>query len=233
MSDTTTETRSISHRIGAFLTRYRTVLLVVSIVIVGGIILAVGVYQLLERRAENAARSAELLEERWDEWRALPEEERAESPIVSDIRDTVAEIGAQYERSYGDLRARSILASLEWQLERYEEARSAYLSIADEFPRSHLAAISLAGAAAASENLGEIDRAREYLERIASGEGAPSSEMPRALFNLGRLAETDGDYDTALEYYNRLVDEYGGGSWTNLGRDRIIWLASQGLGTDD
>ena len=233
MNDTTRERTSIAHALGRFLSTKRKALLIGAVVVVGGIIVAVGAYQFLDRRAERSARAVELLEERWVEWQTLPEEERTESELTAEIRSSIEEIGDAYRGSYGDLRARYIGASLEWELERYEEARTAYRSIVDDFPRSHLVGVALAGAAAASENLSDIDEARGFLARIADGEGLPHGEQARALFNLGRLAEAEQEHALALDYYNRLIEEHGESSWTNLGRGRIIWLASQGLAGDE
>jgi len=233
MNDTTEGKQPLSQRIGDFLHRYRTVLLVGSVVLLGGIIVAVAVYQFLDNRAERAARAVELVQERFDDYEALSDEEKAASSVPDEIRADIADIRDRYGRSYGDLRARWILASLEWELENYGEAEELYVSIVEDFPRSHLVGVSLAAAAAAAETRGDTDAAEEFLLRLADGEGLPNSEQSRALFNLGRLAESTEDWQTAYRYYNRLVDEHGQSSWTNLGRDRIIWLTSQGLAGEE
>lgn len=229
MNDKTEGKQSLSHRLGAFLHRYRTVLLVSSVVLVGGIIVAVAVYQYLDNRAERAARAVELVQQRYDEFKALSDEEKAESVIPEEIRNEISAVRDRYRGSYGDLRSRHILASLEWELGNYTEAQEHYLSIVDDFPGSHLVGVSLAAAAAAAEMQGDVETAEALLLRLADGEGDPNSEQSRALFNLGRLAEGSEDWPRAYDYYNRLVDEHGQSSWTNLGRDRIIWLTSQGL----
>lgn len=233
MNDTTEGKQSLSHRVGEFLHRYRMALLVSSVVLVGGIIVAVAVYQYLDNRAERAARAVELVQERYEEYEALSDEEKPESSLPEEIRGEIAAIRDRYRGSYGDLRSRHILASLEWELENYGDARDLYLSIVDDFPRSHLVGVSLAAAAAASEIEGDVDTARELLLRLADGEGLPNAEQARALFNLGRLAESSEDWRSAHDFYRRLVDEHGQSSWTNLGRDRIIWLTSQGLAGEE
>ncbi len=232
MNSSTIEKTTTAQRVMGFLAANRKLMIGFGAFLLVAIVLAVGIYQFLERRAESATRAAELLDNQWQAFAELSDEEREASPIIEDLRSEIAAISEQYTGSYGDLRARFILASLEWELNNYEAAQSAYLSIVNDFPDSHLVGVSLGAAAAASEMLGQADRARELLLRLADGEGLPNTEKPRALFNLGRLAESSEDYDLALDYYNRLLDEHGESSWTNLGRDRIIWLQSQGLAAD-
>lgn len=233
MNDTSTDTQSIARRVGEFLHSHRMVLLISSVILLGGIIISVGVYQYLDKRAENAARAAELVETRWDDFLALSDAEKADSELPDEIRGDVEALSDRYSGSYGELRGRFILAGLEWELTNYAEAQAAYTSIAEDFPRSHLVGVSLAAAAAAAEMQNDSTTARALLTRVADGEGMPQSEQSRALFNLGRLAEAEENWQGAYDLYNRMVDEHGESSWTNLGRDRIIWLTSQGLAREE
>ena len=51
-------------------------------------------------------------------------------------------------------------------------------------------------------------------------------DTPRAYFSLGRALETLGKPDEAVTAYNAGIDRFPDSNWTNLGRDRIIYLAS-------
>jgi tetratricopeptide (TPR) repeat protein len=239
MSDTTKSTPTLADRLSTFLSRYRRLLLVIGALVVIGVLGAVLAYQVHENRMEQAAREAELLRADWREWsRVNPataddEELAVRARVEERIRDRADTIIDDFSRSYGALSALQILADLAWEQEQYEDVLAHSLRIIDRFPNSHLAGTALANAAAAAEEMGEPEKALEYLRRIAEGEGgAPTAEKPRALFNLGRLSEQLEEPREALRYYNQLVDEHPGGSWTNLGRNRIIWLTSQGAGTD-
>ena len=88
------------------------------------------------------------------------------------------------------------------------------------------------GAGSKINETGDTEAARELYGRIVSLEDTANLERPHALFNLGRLAEAAEETDLALEYYNQLIDEHPDSNWTNLGRNRIIWLTSQGVGSE-
>ena len=230
MSERNNDQPTRAERIGALLMRYRTVLISVSVVLVVGIIGAVAAAQILDARAERAAEASEAVQRTYQEWTNAGETERDELEVQ--LREQIETTLEEHTGSYGALRSQFILAELEWELENWSAARDEYLAVAERFDHNHLTAPALFSAAAASENLGEPDRAVELYQRIADGEGAPSVEEAHALFNLGRLAEARNDVDAALDFYNQLLDEHGDSNWTNLGRNRIIWLQSHGAGAE-
>lgn len=234
MSDRRTETLTTSERLAAFLSGHRTLLLVLGAALLVSVFGAVIIYQVYDTRMERAARAAELLAQDWEEWQRLSRtgEEDALAAVETRLRDRAESTIRDYSRSYGALRSLHILSLLEWELENHEALRETSLQLVDRFPGSHLVGTALVNAAAASEEMGDPAEARRLLERVASGEGAPTLEKPRALFNLGRLAEEAGESMEALEYYNRLVNDHPDSNWTNLGRNRIIWLSSRGGGAE-
>lgn len=241
MSNTPTTTTSRAERLSAFLGRNRTLLLALAIVLVGGIVVSVVLAQVLDQRAEAATMAAESLQDDWDAFSsarptfaaedgspaALTEEEQE---LADSIREQAERILADWPRSYGAQRAHFVLGNLAWELQDYEGAATHYTTLAEEFSRSYLAPIALMNAAAAYENLGESDTAAGLYGRVADSTAA-TTEVARAIFNLGRLAEAEGDTERALEHYRRLVDEHASSNWTNLGRNRIIGLTSQGAGS--
>lgn len=52
--------------------------------------------------------------------------------------------------------------------------------------------------------------------------------VPHALFSLGRLYESQENYESAYALYDRLEDEHPLSNWTKIGRNRIIELKVQG-----
>ncbi len=237
MSDTRKQdTPTTAERLSSFLGNHRKFLLILGTVLVVGIFAAVVIFQVVDNRIEQAAREAELLVQDWERWTATAKEGEDSTSDLQDLESSIrtrAEgILADYSRSYGALRALQVLTQLEWKLDNYAAARDRSLEITERFPRSHLVGTALANAAAASEELGDVDEARSFLDRIVAGEGAPTAEKARALFNLGRLSELEEQPSRALQYYNRLVDDHPDSNWTNLGRNRIIWLTSQGVRAD-
>ena len=248
MSDRSTEPKTRAERINAFLGRHRKAFLFGSAGILGAIVIAVVVAQVLNARAADAVLAAEEVQDLWTQYQEeiaadapTGDAEAGENDTDTDdaaaatedaLRAAIDNTLDRYPRTYGALRSRFILAELEWSKEDFQAAYDAYLAVANEHDTNHLTAPAIMSAAAAAERLDDSDQARELYGRIASGEATPNAEVARALFNLGRLAEAAGEPDLALEYYNRLADEYGDSNWTNLGRNRIIWLTTQGTGTD-
>jgi tetratricopeptide (TPR) repeat protein len=229
MSDKSPRQEPLSERLNAFFSRYRIGLIVTATVLLIGIVAAVIVFQVADARAERMLVATEAMQRIEADYAALSDEDSAErQAIEEELRTAITELIAEYPRDYGALRARFVLGSLEWQLENWSEAYDAFLAVAEEHRPNYLTAPALFSAAAAAENMGENDRARELYGRVADGDLTPNSERAHALFNLGRLAEAGDDTTLALEYYNRLVDEHAGSNWTSLGRNRIIWLTSQG-----
>lgn len=237
-ANSSVKTPSFADTLNAFLHNHRRLLLILGAAIVVLIIAAVAASQILSARADASVAAAERIQERWQAYqdadRAAGDEEAQSAPTEAeaDLRAAIDEAISDFPNGYAALRARYTLGQLEWQLENWEAALEAFVGIADEHRTSYLTAPALLNAAAAAENLGNTDRARELYGRLVDGDISPNAEIAHALFNLGRLAEEAGDRDLALEYYNRLVDEHGGSNWTNLGRNRIIWLQSQGAGAD-
>jgi tetratricopeptide (TPR) repeat protein len=232
MSDRQTEKVPFSHRLNSFFSRFRAGILVTGIVLVAGIIVAVVISQYIENRSNQAALAAERIVNRWNEWQGAADETDIDEATLSDteeeLRGLISTTIDRFPRSYGALRARFVRAELEWALENWAAAHDAFLAVVDEHPNSHLTAAALFSAAAASENMQQLEVAEVLYQRIVDGEGSPSVHVPRAVFSLGRIAERRGEFDQAIELYNRLLDEHDGSEWTNLGRDRIILLSSRG-----
>jgi tetratricopeptide (TPR) repeat protein len=229
MSDKSPRQETLSERLNAFFSRYRLGLLITASVLLIGIVAAVIVFQVADARAERMLVATEALQRLEADYAALDEEDSAERQATEEeLRAAISELIDEYPRDYGALRARFVLGGIEWQLENWSEAYDAFLAVAEEHRPNYLTAPALFSAAAAAENMGDAEAARELYGRVADGDLTPNSERAHALFNLGRLAEAAEDTSLALEYYNRLVDEHAGSNWTSLGRNRIIWLTSQG-----
>jgi TolA-binding protein len=92
-----------------------------------------------------------------------------------------------------------------------------------------LAPIALANGAAAWEEATDGENATRLWSRIVEEYGAEAAESARALFALGRIAEGEGAFEDAAVRYNTLLDDYPASSWTNLARNRIIYLTTEGL----
>ncbi len=230
MSDSSTNNPGFTDRLIAFLSRSRKALIISGSVVLVAIIAAVIVAQVMSARNDASIRAAERIQDLWSEFD--PDSEDADQ-AEAELREEITQVIEEYPRTYGSLRARMILAELEWEQENWDAAQDAYMAVVNEHPQNHLTGPALFSAAAAAEQTDDLTRAREIYGMILDGAGDPTTEVAHALFNLGRIAEAENDVGLALEYYNRLIDDHSASNWTNLGRNRIIWLTSQGVGTEE
>lgn len=220
-SEAPDKTRKITDVISTFLTRHRLTLIVALAAVV---IIVAGLFIYIEVRSsrEQAARlAAEEVQELYDDWIEASEEERpALAERLSERVDAVVEV---YPRFYAAQRALMVRGDLYWELEDWNRAADDFSRAANGFGDSYLTSIALSNAAAAAEEAGDVSRAKQLLQQLVDQHA--TAEVPRALFTLGRLAESTSDRDEALEYYNQLVQNHAGSNWTNLARNRIIALS--------
>ncbi len=221
VQDTTTK---ILTTVSNFLQRNRKPLLAVLVAVVG---IVVGLFLYLEfrgAREERARVAAETVQELFDEFSAATDDARRQS-LAAQITAEVNGVTTDYPRFGAAQRALFVRGSMNWELEQWDAASVDFEQAATGFPDSYLTPISLFNAAAAAEEGGQVDRARQLLTQLV--DSFDTSEVPRALFALGRIAEQQGDPQAATEYYNRLVQNHAGSTWTNLARTRIIALSVQ------
>lgn len=189
-------------------------LLVVTWIIVG---------EVRAKRIESSAVLVEKAEEKLDLW-IDEEDEEAAGKLAGEIVADLTRVTKEYPKLYAGQRALHLLGTFYFNTSNWSLAAESFLRVADEFPKSYLAPISRINAAVAMEESGDYAKAiQTYLQIVELYEGI-SPEIARVLFSLGRLSESHGTKDAALEYYNRIVDQYNSSGWTNLAQDRIIYL---------
>ncbi len=200
--------------------------LVILAVVIGAIVfvLVYGIWsQLATNRAETAAGFAESAEKSYESW-----QNETDPSKKSDLEKTIVaqtnQIFTTYRGSYAEERALFIRGSLAYADKDWKQAAGFFTRIADRFPTSYLAPVSLSDAAAAEEEQGNLAGAIADEKRITTSSDI-SAEVPEALFMIGRLYERQNDATNAKTYYNDLIDQYPSSGWTKLARDRIIALA--------
>lgn len=99
------------------------------------------------------------------------------------------------------------------------------LAVIQKGEKTYLAPVYYYRAAVCSEELGNNDDAVKYYEAAANKEDFYVAS--HALFNLGRLKETAGDYKAAEEVYQKIIDSYSGDDFAKLAHSRIIALKSE------
>jgi tetratricopeptide (TPR) repeat protein len=224
MSDTRnrSEEKNIRIVLSRFISHYRMVFIVILVIIVAALI-AVGVYSTVnQKRVENSAVAAEELQELYEEWNSAADDEKAD--LRSDLESKAADALKKFKRMYAAQRAYMVLGQLHYQSEEYDAAVENYESLADSFPKSYLAPISLMSAAAAWEQLQDYESAIAAYRRVSDEYSDSFPSVAYALVSIGRLYERMGQADEAVEAYNEVVDNFSGSGWTNIAQDRIIYL---------
>jgi TolA-binding protein len=214
-------------RFSTFVHSNRYVFLVAIIAI---FVLIIGFVVVSEIRSARIQKSTVLVEAAQNEYTAWTNASDAkkkdiEAKLLTEL-DTIIK---KYPALYGAQRALFIRGNLYYEKKDWKLAAENYTKLAKSFPKSYLAPVSLMDAGAAFEAAGDNASAAKQYNEIAQNYGSSTPEKPLALFSLGRLAEAKKDYKDAQKQYDLLVSDFPSSGWTNLARDRIIYLQVKGL----
>ena len=123
-------------------------------------------------------------------------------------------------------RANLLIAEIQFQKQDYAAARDAWLRAAQTKQNAYTAPLAYFNAGVCSEKLSDLASAIDYYAKAADTKDFLLSE--HALFSLGRVNETKGDFAAAQAAYERLTAAASGSNWTNLAKTRLLALQSAG-----
>ncbi len=123
-------------------------------------------------------------------------------------------------------RASLLLADVYFKQEKFEEARSAWIRVAELKKKAYTASLAYFNAGVASEKLGDIEKATIYYETATNDDEFVL--VDHALFSLGRVQEGRGDFSAAEKAYSRIEDIRPSSKWADLAKSRIIALKQTG-----
>ena len=209
-------------RLSEFLQRSRIPLLITLIVLVVFVIVYFSWTEWERRTTARSAVQAETAQELFGQWQAEQDPD-AKAAVEEELRALLQDIRRSHARRYAGQRAAFIEGNLEYQLERWQPAAEAFLSLGTRSGKSYLTPLALLNAGVSYERLGSVEDALSAYRRMAEGY-KDSFLVPEVLFSIGRLEEQQGNFEEALQAYNRLEDEHPLTNWTKLGRNRIIAL---------
>ena len=210
-------------RFSDFLQRYKTIAIIFLSVIVAFIISFAVVSEVNKSIEEKSTSMTELIQEDFDSWTNAPDEERKGS-LESSILEQVEAVLEKYPKKYAGQRALFIRGNLYFGMEEWDSAHDDYILLAERFPKSYLAPVALINGAVAMEESDQPEKALEIYQSILKTYRENTPEIPRILFAAGRIQELLGAKEAALDTYNDLLDNFSSSSWTNLARNRIIYL---------
>ena len=145
----------------------------------------------------------------------------------ADITALLDELAVFADKSFGFAAARAycMSADIYWEQKKWAEAETAWLAAAKSAGKSYLAPVSFFNAAVAADEQGNTDSAVTlYLRALNYGDGFPGAV--RAQFSVGRLEESRGNKEAALQAYRNLVSKWPDDPiWANLAQSRIMVLS--------
>ncbi|MGL1891776.1 MAG: tetratricopeptide repeat protein [Spirochaetaceae bacterium] len=128
-----------------------------------------------------------------------------------------------------ELIAYSRLASYYFDKEDFQKSADNYTLAFTNFPNDIAASVYMFNAAMALEELGQVKETISILESIVTkyksselDKEDTSADVPEAIFNLGRLYESEGDISKAIEQYELLVAEYQSYNLSSLAKTRLL-----------
>ncbi|MDR0597134.1 MAG: tetratricopeptide repeat protein [Treponema sp.] len=220
------ENRSFSDMLADFIRNKRRELLVAMLAILAILIGFVAGYAIRSSLREKANSAVEDFARRYEVLVIdINESEKAEDTqaLLEELNDF-----AEKHSGHAGARAYSLAASIYAEQKNWALAESAWRNSAKKAGKSYLAPASLFNAAVAAEEQGNLDQAIElYAESAAHVSGFPAAA--RAQFEVGRLSESQGDIQAALEAYKLIPEKWADeSSWINLAQSRIILLSNTG-----
>jgi tetratricopeptide (TPR) repeat protein len=218
----------IGERVELFIRKYRMVLIIV-LASLFALIIGYGIYsQIASGVKTKSTVLLESLEDNYQSWKTESGEGK-KAELEKSILSAGDEILKKYPRLFAAQRAYALLGDFYYEKKDWPKARENYAKAADSFGKNYLGAVSLFNAAAVAEEQNKYLEAIGYYERLTRDYDKESPLVWHALFSIGRLYETQKDYAKAEETYNGLINRSADESWTNMAKDRIIYLTARGL----
>lgn len=129
----------------------------------------------------------------------------------------------KHSSSYAAFRANTAIAEIYFQRKNYTEALKFYETAAKSVKKGYPVGLAYFNAAACSDELGDNEKALSLYKKASEVKAFP--QVPRALFNIGRMYEALQKTDEAVTAYNKLLSVYPQNEWALLAKSRVIVLS--------
>ncbi len=193
-------------------------------ILLGVLVLAMAGILILDlsgrKKEEASAMAAEDIQKAFDEWKKAEPEDRADEELNTLINRALSD----YPHNFAAQRALFTRGLMALEKDEWNGASASFNELAEKWPESYLAPVSLANAAGAFEQAGNMEQALASWQKLADNYSGTSANVPEALFNIARLNEKAGNNDAALEGYKNLESLFPSSRWTDLAKTRILIL---------
>jgi len=212
--------------INEFIQRNRKPIFVGAAVIFLALIGCIVVLSVLDMVRGKAINAVEEFSSRYEELLPSITEEYSEvdvKQLLDDIESFTRGNSAAVA-GYAVGKSWSIAANIHGQKKDWPAAEAAWVLAAQTAKKTYLAPIAYFNAGAAAEEQEKTEEAIEYYTAsLASSADFPGA--PRAQFAVGRLQESLGNKDAAIEAYNAVISGWSYDQvWPSLAHSRIIAL---------
>jgi tetratricopeptide (TPR) repeat protein len=214
------ENPGITERINSFLQKNRKSLLIGTGGILVLLIVFIAVLTIRDALQAKAISAVEDFARRYEVLVIdLNEPDKAEE--VQTLLDELNAFAGK-NRGYAGARSYSLIAGIHAEKKDWSGAEAAWISAAKAAAKTYLAPVFLFNAAVAAEEQGNISGAIElYTQVLDLADVFPAA--PRAQFSIGRLQETQGNNEAAVEAYRALINHWPDETvWTNFAQNRIL-----------
>ncbi len=223
--DQLTSSEKIAMKTESFFAKNAKVLSITGIAVILLVIVALVVTMVMNNSAEKDFTAVAQLEESYNNLLVLDpssdEYKSASETFLSDAEALVSKSGD----SYPVLKANYLTGLYYAENENWTEAQSAFEAVASNAGTTYLASLSYMNAAACAENSGNQTTALEYYNRVWDEFGAEAPEAPKALFNVARIYEEQGDTELAKATFQQLIDQFATTSeYAKMASARLVTL---------
>lgn len=217
------EKKTFADLLTLFIVKFRFVLLGI---LVAGIlaIVAVGIVSSMNEKAVKAGLTE--VDKITDEYATLKFSETTDTAKEDELIAKAQAVADKNGPVVVKVRANILVAEIQYGRKNYEAARAAWLAAAEADKKSYTFGLCNYQCGICSDELGDYDNAVAYLN--AAAESEDFADVPRALFNIGRIEESRGNYEKAAETYKKLFADYPSDQWATLAKSRLISLSVDG-----
>ncbi|MBQ6781750.1 MAG: tetratricopeptide repeat protein [Treponema sp.] len=223
MAEKFNQEETTAGKIDSFLTRNRSLLLTVALVVLVAIIAVAAFVVITGKSAEKGLSQVDAIY-----YTLTKDADSLEGDALLARQDSALEQLATLTKKGGIVGARAnmLAADLQFQKKDFEAAKASYLKVASAKKNAYTAPLAYFNAAACAENLNDLDGALEYYTKASVSEDFLLAD--HALFSIGRVNEAKSDFKAAQDAYNKLNDVRPDGDWAELAKSRLIELKANG-----
>lgn len=223
MNDTK-EKENVDERFNDFAQKNRTAIFIALGVLVLALIAFVGVFSISNALRNKAVAEVQELTEKYN--KLQPQNADDQAGELESLLDE-ARAFAEKTRGYAGARAWAIVAAIHGERKEWAETEEAWAAAAVLAKKTYLSPIAWYNAGGAAEEQGKTEQALEYYQKsIAVPADFPAA--PQAQFSIGRLLESSGDIEAAIEAYRNVISGWSYDTvWKELAHSRIVALEAR------